>query len=98
MTIHPCLAFVLFFLSVMACGPTMPPRYRQYILEKVPHDLQCEREQIHIRQQPQKHVYSVYGCGARAVYRVDCNERHECEAQLVEVPVPIRTETENQSQ
>lgn len=97
MTIHTCLAFVLLLLSAIACGPTMPPRHRQYILEKAPNDLQCEREQIHIRQRHQKNVYSVYGCGARAAYRVDCNERHECEAQLVEVPVPIRTDIEQQS-
>ena len=75
----------------------MPPRHRQYILEKAPADLQCERDRIQIRQRAQKNVYSTYGCGARAAYRVDCNERNECEAHLVEVPVPIRTETEEQS-
>lgn len=86
---HFCF-FLLLLLPGAACGPTMPPRYRQYILEKAPTDLECVREHIHIRKRAEKNVYTAYGCGARAAYRVDCNERSECEAVLVEVPVPIR--------
>ncbi len=83
----------LFLLSILgvACNATMPPRHRQYILEKAPADLECARDQIKLRVLG-KNEYEARGCGARAAYRVDCDERHECEARLTKVPVPVRSE------
>ncbi len=89
----PTRSFLLFsalLASLAACGPTMPPRHRQYILERAPADLQCERDRIRIHERKTPGFYSAYGCGAKAAYRVTCNERSECQAELVEVPVPIR--------
>jgi len=88
------LALLSFFvLSVMgvACNASMPPRYRQYILEKAPADLECERSKIKLRSLG-RDEYEAQGCGARAAYRVVCNERDECEAQTTRVPVPVKTD------
>lgn len=81
----------LFLLSVLgvACNATMPPRHRQYILEKAPADLECTRDQIQLSVLG-KNEYEARGCGARAAYRVVCDERHECEARLTKVPVPVK--------
>jgi hypothetical protein len=80
------------FLAMAACNATMPPRHRQYILEKAPADLECERAKIHFKSLGHDE-YEVWGCGAKAAYRVVCNERTECEAQTTRVPVPIRDTT-----
>jgi len=89
LTRHAVLS--LFTLSVLggACNATLPPRHRQYILEKAPADLECTREQIRLTALG-KDEYEARGCGAKAAYRVVCDERHECEAQLTRVPVPVK--------
>ncbi len=85
-------ALFLLLPVLPACNATMPPRHRQYILEKAPADLECERAKIHFKVL-RKDEYQVWGCGAKAAYRVVCNERSECEAQATAVPTPIRSDT-----
>jgi hypothetical protein len=85
------LSFFVLSALGLACNATMPPRHRQYILEKAPADLECAREQIKLRALG-KNEYEARGCGARAAYRVVCDERHECEARLSKVPVPVKNE------
>jgi len=86
------LATVTTLWSLTACNASMPPRHRQYILEKAPADLECERGKIHFKSLGHDE-YEVWGCGAKAAYRVVCNERTECEAQATAVPVPIKNDS-----
>ena len=85
-------AFVPLLLLLPACNATLPPRHKQYILEKAPADLECERSKIKFKALG-KDEYQVWGCGAKAAYRVVCNERTECAAHPTQVPVPIRNDT-----
>jgi len=93
MKTHVAVFFALISILVLlpACNATMPPRHKQYILEKAPADLECERAKIKFKALG-KSEYQVWGCGAKAAYRVVCNDRDECEAQATQVPVPIRND------
>ncbi len=84
-----CLLFAMF-----SCNPKMPPRHRQYVMEKAPGDLHCESERIKMHSLPDGE-YEVVGCGAKAAYRVQCNELGECEAIMTKVAVPVREHPED---